>query len=672
MLSGFYQCVAENSAGKSWIAAQYVPRELIPDIPPPQNVKCRPYNDTSICVYWKPSENMNTTAYVVYHYYAEPSGETTTVTRLTYQMLENLNKSTNYTFYVRAFTTRVSDQSEHVVCQTGTTGKRNLKISVYNSTTVALHWFRISTDTACDGSSSDYRVQWKRANQTFSYIEYVKQSSYYICDLEPEVLYQFRVMSAQTKSETSSWIDFLTPDYLNNNSTETKNHETFNTAPCNLKAEYISSSSVNLSWSLTDNSNRHLDSFSLCHVELHSNKSHCQPVPSKSNKFTSEDLHPGTIYEFRIRAKYANNTLSFFSRTIEICTLPEVLGPTIQEVKYRVLNSSSVCLKWKGPRTVNGTKTRYIISYKNSSEGLVGKKININTSQHCWIPPPSGDNVFQTQLTQLNPDSSYMVSVTLENTSVSSSIPISTRNKINNNTIEKVGEDDLYEEQKLGFILGIAISLCGIVSCVGCLVYSIKRRHNTNATPPLRANYYNGGGVNVTTGFGSLPVRHQEACAADAQEIQTLIGENGMCHIPSTTPNDLDTKGGINFPNRQVNGSVHHPLKTNCYIPNGHVHITENPQFYIHSQNQNNHPESEPILLQSTQPDDSYEEDSNSNLQNTKLRKFFLQTPPDANSLNESANSSTESSLNVTQLTTLDTSGDVSYRNVSTPLGPNG
>ncbi|KAK9693127.1 Fibronectin type III domain [Popillia japonica] len=479
-------------------------------------------------------------------------------------------------------------------------------------------------------------------------------------------------------------MNFETAEYLNNttDTTNSVNHETFNTAPYNLKAEYISSSSINISWT---HNNKHVDSFVICQVLLDSSKNNCQTVDSKSNKFTFENLQPSTIYEFRnlqpstiyefrVRAKFANNNFSLNSRAIEACTLPEVLGPpTIQDLKYRVLNATSVCLQWRAPHTINGTKIKYFVSYKNSSDGVVGKKIDINTSQHCWIPPPSGKNVFQAQLTQLNPELKYTVSITLENTSNSYSIFVSTR-KINN-TVEKV-EDEIYEQQKLGFILGIAISLFGVASCVSCLVYSMKRRQNTNTAPQLRANYYNGG-AHATTTFASLQVRHQEACAADVQEIQTLIGENGVCHIPSATPNDLDTKGGITFPNQQANGSIHHPAKT-VYIPNGHVHITENPQFYIHSQNQNNHPEREPIL-QSTQ-DDSFEEDSNSNLQNTKLRKFFFQTPPDQSekrksgspvNLNESVSSSIDSSLNVTQMTILDTSG-VLYRKVSAPLGPNG
>lgn len=150
----------------------------------------------------------------------------------------------------------------------------------------------------------------------------------------------------------------------------------------------------------------------------------------------------------------------------------------------------------------------------------------------------------------------YTVSISLANSSNTYSIVVSTR-KINNTAEEVV--DEVYEQQKLGnydfharifslsiqnylgFILGIAISLCGVISCVACLGYSIKRKHNANTLPPIRANYYNGG-ANATTTFGSLQMIHHETCVADAQEVETLIGENGICHIPSVTANDLDTK----------------------------------------------------------------------------------------------------------------------------------
>lgn len=91
-----------------------------------------------------------------------------------------------------------------------------------------------------------------------------------------------------------------------------------------------------------------------------------------------------------------------------------------------------------------------------------------------------------------------------------------------------------------GFILGIAISLCGVLSCISCLVYSLKKRKSANTIPPCRAIYYNADG-NATTIFGNCQTRHQESCT-DTQEMQNLIGENGMCHIPSVTPNNLDTK----------------------------------------------------------------------------------------------------------------------------------
>lgn len=131
-----------------------------------------------------------------------------------------------------------------------------------------------------------------------------------------------------------------------------------------------------------------------------------------------KNLKSDTAYEFKVRAKYENSSLSFYSQAIEVITLPEgkfyikrrkneicfvflthliiilVLGPpTIQDLRYLVLNSSSICLRWRAPSTVNGTRIIYLISYKNTTDGVVGKKIDVNTSQvskqrFCFMIPP--------------------------------------------------------------------------------------------------------------------------------------------------------------------------------------------------------------------------------------------------------------------------------------------
>lgn len=65
---GMYQCVATNSAGKVWAAAQLVSAFI--DTPsPPDNVQCRPFDETSICLTWDSPKNTSITAYSIYCYY---------------------------------------------------------------------------------------------------------------------------------------------------------------------------------------------------------------------------------------------------------------------------------------------------------------------------------------------------------------------------------------------------------------------------------------------------------------------------------------------------------------------------------------------------------------------------------------------------------------------------
>lgn len=57
-----------NSAGKIWTAAQIeINVSLSPR--PPENVQCRPYDNTSICLSWKPPGNVSVQAYSVHSFY---------------------------------------------------------------------------------------------------------------------------------------------------------------------------------------------------------------------------------------------------------------------------------------------------------------------------------------------------------------------------------------------------------------------------------------------------------------------------------------------------------------------------------------------------------------------------------------------------------------------------
>lgn len=66
--SGIYQCVAVNSVGKIWSAAEIIMKNSIAP-KPPENVHCRPYDDNSICLTWKFEMNSTVKAYTSYSFY---------------------------------------------------------------------------------------------------------------------------------------------------------------------------------------------------------------------------------------------------------------------------------------------------------------------------------------------------------------------------------------------------------------------------------------------------------------------------------------------------------------------------------------------------------------------------------------------------------------------------
>lgn len=65
---GIYQCIAVNSVGRIWSAAQIeINNSQSPN--PPQNVKCRSYDDDTICLTWNKPANVSVQAYSIYSSY---------------------------------------------------------------------------------------------------------------------------------------------------------------------------------------------------------------------------------------------------------------------------------------------------------------------------------------------------------------------------------------------------------------------------------------------------------------------------------------------------------------------------------------------------------------------------------------------------------------------------
>ncbi|KAJ8985771.1 hypothetical protein NQ317_014424 [Molorchus minor] len=180
---------------------------------------------------------------------------------------------------------------------------------------------------------------------------------------------------------------------------------------------------------------------------------------------------------------------------------------------------------------------------------------------------------------------------------------------------------------------------------------------------------------------GSVQVRLEDPCAANLHEIQHLVSEGPedtpLTYLPYRRviwiPSLVNAfplsqwNGGEEFPNGHVNGSAKPYM--NGHISNGHVHITENPQFFAFEGNGNagrrNPKHSVPLR---------YEEDSNSNC-NPHFEQNVSRFRNSTSSL-QSLDSNGDIPLNDKQSTCLDDTLGVSVVNsrkrISPVLGPNG
>ncbi|KAL1513244.1 hypothetical protein ABEB36_002677 [Hypothenemus hampei] len=673
--AGIYQCLAINSVGQSWTAAQIeINNSESPS--PPQNVHCRPFDDTKICLTWKNPPNVTSVqAYSIYSSYKENETEipgTEYVVQDTFQLATNLKHNTNYTFYVRLYSNHASDHSEKVTCQTGLKGLRNLEIDMLSGTTVMVKWDELSSDTSCNGTKDPYVVQWYRdgdESHLSSGITYEKQ--FIVSGLLPATDYQFRVVT-ENNAQDELWTMYALQDYqdLENDTSELSNGIR---APKYLYEDATTSTTSRLSWDRVGNAKF----YTVCYVIVNENKDCTEGITLKSYspKLSVSNLKPDTEYLFMVRAHDSSNNTSVLSKPLKIRTLGDVPSPVV-DLQYHSLNKSAVCIFWRPPENSNGKLRNYLVSYttdKNwSLEKRIEYKVDINEPKSRASKCNSTDMV-STFLTNLSMELTYLVMVLAVNdVGIGQPCPpiIVKTFEIPYESDEMLNSaEDVAHNQKLGIILGVILSAFCIVCCTTFILIRrrcLKRRAATTAQFHVSADYHPAV-AHYTSELGTVHVRMEEPCSMEDHEIEHLVSEEPISQVPSVVPEHLDTKGASNFPNGCANG-VNKRLLINGNARIGTVHITENPQYYAFEFNGNlAKNKSEPLLKH-------YEEDTNSNVNPLKFYDFykiFGDTSKKRINTSKSIDSCKESPLNSTQITFLEDSV-TSQRRLSPVLEPNG
>ncbi|CAH1975149.1 unnamed protein product [Acanthoscelides obtectus] len=680
--SGIYQCVASNSVGKIWTAVQM---EIInvSQIPsPPENLICRPYNETSICLEWNAPRNVPVKAYTVHTFYKDNGTEVSLpeyVTNMTYQQAEGLNSSTNYTFYLRSYSKAASD-TERVTCRTGVTGSRNLKIESTKPNTVTLKWSEISTDVACDGYRDMYNVQWRKEGHSFVNTRRTRDRIYEISDLVPGVDYEFRILSGNRDDDTIHWVPFTLQD---NATAEGGSNSTILDPPKHLDGEAVSTNTVKLSWEVTD---KDIKNYVVCYVQVKSGKE-CEEgktVNSSDNKIQISKLRPNTKYEFRVRAHDQKGNAGRFSKPIEIQTQYDVPS-AIQNLKYTILNSSAACIHWRPPARKNGGRLlSYIVSYTPDPnlplERWIEFTIAVSKAKQCWFEDTDAVSIV---LANLTVDTGYTLFVrAVSELGVGQPIhpitlSLASKPQLEVEVPKKEEQSNEHYHKTVGIVLGTLTSLLCVIVFIICILARrrcLKRAVNhqqpnvsaaasrliapTSSESPTVARYTSNRGVRFD--------------ATTPKEVELLVGgENGdegdgTGDSGGAAGEEAGKTKTQHFSNGHAD-SLNKPI-ANGHVPSNHIHITENPQYCDVESN------GRPLIPQidSATVPCRFEEDSNSNVKPSKLYDFYRffdnnrggkKLRPGADSYtspHESYTSQHGSSPNVTQITCLDETLDAS------------
>ncbi|KAG8440763.1 hypothetical protein GDO86_006486 [Hymenochirus boettgeri] len=212
-----YQCIAQNSAGSTQASARLsvLWSEGLPG--PPQDIAATTASSTSIQVSWsEPLENTREIIGYVVHIRktADPlqMEYQEAVSKDTFQQLiTDLEPSTTYSFYIKAYTSRGASKPSGSV-QQSTLGEvpavPSLYIKVLNSTAIQAAW----EPSIKLGQNEGFKLYYRKVqtpNYTGPMLLPSNVTAYNICSLDPLVVYEVKLLAFNQHGDGNSTIRFV-------------------------------------------------------------------------------------------------------------------------------------------------------------------------------------------------------------------------------------------------------------------------------------------------------------------------------------------------------------------------------------------------------------------------------------------------------------------------------
>lgn len=606
--TGYYQCMAQNGVGESWgLAHLFVNSSGLQS--PPYNLVCQKRGDSFIDLHWSTLPG-NFQAFTV-HYWA--SGNKVEY-KAAFSQIESCNITglepfTNYTFIVRSYTTRASEPSEELTCETKESVPDiapEITLTVISPTTLNVAWKPLDPRRT-HGHITEYKVQWRQITRSTAKIREVpaRTTNFTISDLIPGATYETRVLARTSRGWPMAsvdgklkWQPIEMPVRIPTNFNPLP-HVPFTTTqsnfigsetmrlepPCCLEAEPTSAHTINLTWSAPAHLNIKYFSVFIKEVQSSHTLGSSEPdVINCTNHWVEiDDLRPNTIYELALKVYDKEGNSSPMSEKFE-CRTFEDAPEEVKDVSWEPLNSSIVKIMWKGPSSTVG---QFNVSL-----------VPLDQSQTIFTLVDGSKT--STEVLGVKPSTHYHLTVSgvtrggTGKPSVAQMVYVSSPEVVQN-----PGEQYLSESPGVPLItLGVAISVLALIlSGIGVVVMFTWRKTRRglpdNITPAQSPYQASGNGVH-----GQMPLTSFITPDTDTSHYRYNVGskrldteahdrsdskgveESSVTLLPpGITPTPI---GAINSP-QNIDSNNEDGLRTTpCWsgglLPMHLFHITENPQ----------------------------------------------------------------------------------------------
>ncbi|XP_069674943.1 protogenin-like [Periplaneta americana] len=410
--SGLYQCMARNKIGESWVAGRLLVNMSRFQPEPPQGLTCRTLSDSQVKLEWKePAKFVNNiTAYTI-HYLPSDGGEERQEVSVNCSFLvQKLAAFTNYTFYVRAYSSKsASDQSKRTRCQTGEgvpLAAPQVSLTAISPTSLSVSWTPLSKEKA-QGVVTEYKIQWRRKGQASSRVEQVKGdiTDFVITGLHPGKRHQVRVLAATSKGwpnqpDDFEWKDEDTPIYDTQNILK---------APT-VHLTVVNSTSIEVTWSLSPENKYKPDGFRLYYRKLNSEKVGPINLTAITTQYLLGNLEPDSWYEVSVHGYYSEgpgesglkaiHTLPL-SGTDEAMAIPSMGLEPPTNLEAEPISPISINLTWTPPQSAINV-SYYTVGYR-----LVQSSHPRNSSVYSYVSSTSNG----VEVTCLKPHTLYEFAV---------------------------------------------------------------------------------------------------------------------------------------------------------------------------------------------------------------------------------------------------------------------